>query len=275
MPFGAQGPPGQGAADSPQAWYMSLPLITRCWFTACVSTTILSAVGMISPMTLYLDWSAILFKFQIWRVVTNFCFLGKFGWPFIMNLIFMVQYSKTLEKDFNGSASDFLWCLIMGGALLCGINHVTGMMLPFLTIPLIFMTVWIWSRKHPNVQMSVFGLFNITSVHFPIFLLVLTMLMGGSPVQNIMGYFVGHVYWFLKEVHPTTKDHRFFSAPSFLKRLVEDQPLEHTPGYGGAVRRGGAPPWGGRGAAGQQQQQQQEPPAVPEAFQPFEDKDTD
>ena len=26
---------------------------------------------------------------QIWRLFTNFCFLGKFGWPFVMNVIFM------------------------------------------------------------------------------------------------------------------------------------------------------------------------------------------
>jgi len=35
---------------------------------------------------------------------------------------------------------------------LCGINHLSGMELPFLTIPLIFMCIWIWSRKHPNAQ---------------------------------------------------------------------------------------------------------------------------
>jgi hypothetical protein len=35
---------------------------------------------------------------QIWRVFTCFAFLGKFGWPFVMNLIFVVQYAKTLEK---------------------------------------------------------------------------------------------------------------------------------------------------------------------------------
>jgi hypothetical protein len=27
MPFGAQGPPGGGRSDSPQAWYMSLPKV--------------------------------------------------------------------------------------------------------------------------------------------------------------------------------------------------------------------------------------------------------
>jgi len=28
--------------------------------------------------------------------------------------------------------------------------------------------------------------------------------MGGSPVPNLMGYFVGHAYWFLKEVPAPT-----------------------------------------------------------------------
>ncbi|KAJ1487681.1 Der1-like family-domain-containing protein [Baffinella frigidus] len=91
MPVGGHGPPGGGGrADSPQAWYMSLPKVTRGWFTACVASTILAAVGMIQPGTIHLDWHAIIYRFQIWRIITNFCFLGKFGWPFVMNLIFMV-----------------------------------------------------------------------------------------------------------------------------------------------------------------------------------------
>ena len=180
-----------------------------------------------------------MWRFQIWRVFTCFTFLGKFGWPFVMNLIFVVQYAKTLEGDFSGVAADFLWCLMLGGSALCFINHASGMELPFLTIPLIFMCIWIWSRKHPNAQMSVFGLFNIASAHFPWFLICLSMLMGGSPVQNLMGYFVGHLYWFLKEVHPATAGHRFFRAPSLLRTWIEDEPLATTAGHGGAVRRGG------------------------------------
>ena len=40
MPM-APPPPGQGGpADGPQAWYMSLPIITRAWFTACVASTV-------------------------------------------------------------------------------------------------------------------------------------------------------------------------------------------------------------------------------------------
>jgi hypothetical protein len=64
--------------------------VTRGWFTACVASTVLTAAGMIQPGTIHLDWHPIIYRFQIWRIVTNFCFLGKFGWPFVMNLIFMV-----------------------------------------------------------------------------------------------------------------------------------------------------------------------------------------
>lgn len=244
MPFGARGPPGGGGqAGSPAEFYWGLPVITRCWFTAALASTLLAAVGMLSPGTLYLDWASVVYKFQIWRLFTNFAFLGKFGWPFIMNLIFMVQYSKTLEQDFKGVAADFLWLLLLGGSLLMFINHVSGLALPFLTIPLIFMTIWIWSRIHPNAQMSVFGLFSISSAHFPWFLICLTMLMGGSPVANLMGYFVGHVYWFLKHVFQPTAGHAFFSAPSVIRRLVEDEEVHTTATAGGAVRFGVSPYW--------------------------------
>ena len=56
MPMAPPPPGAGGTADGPQAWYMSLPIITRCWFTACCASTVLSAAGMGSPMTLMLDW---------------------------------------------------------------------------------------------------------------------------------------------------------------------------------------------------------------------------
>ena len=65
MPF-APPPPGQGGpADGPAEWYWSIPKITRCWFTAVIAATILTATGMLSPMTLYLDWPSIVNKFQV------------------------------------------------------------------------------------------------------------------------------------------------------------------------------------------------------------------
>jgi hypothetical protein len=67
--------------------------------------------------------------------------------------------------------------LILGGCGIMAVNTVSGLNMPFLAMPLIFMTIWVWSRKHPNAQMSVFGLFNIMSAYFPWFLILVTMLM--------------------------------------------------------------------------------------------------
>jgi hypothetical protein len=39
--------------------------VTRGWFTACVASTILAAVGMIQPGTIHLDWHAIIYRFQV------------------------------------------------------------------------------------------------------------------------------------------------------------------------------------------------------------------
>ena len=36
---------------------------------------------------------------------------------------------------------------------------------------------------------------------------------GGSPVGNLVGYFVGHLYYFLKENYPPTRDNAVFFPP--------------------------------------------------------------
>lgn len=51
------------------------------------------------------------------------------------------------------------------------------------------------------------------------FLLCLTALMGGSPVPNLMGYFVGHAYWFLKEVPAPTPYALCLASLSFFDTI--------------------------------------------------------
>ena len=41
----------------------------------------------------------------------------------------------------------------------------------------------------------------------------------GQAVPLLMGYFVGHLYYFLKESYPSTRDHLIFFAPLFLQVL--------------------------------------------------------
>ena len=55
----------QPAANSPAEWYYSLPPITRLYGTVCVAATVLSLLGLLSPVQLYLSWPLVFGKLQV------------------------------------------------------------------------------------------------------------------------------------------------------------------------------------------------------------------
>ena len=75
--------------SSPGEWYQSLPPVCKFWGTACVLTTIGVQMSVIDPRAIYLDYPMVIKKFQIWRLFTNFCFLGGFSFPFVMRIMMM------------------------------------------------------------------------------------------------------------------------------------------------------------------------------------------
>lgn len=75
--------------SSPGEWYQSLPPVSKFWGTACVLTTIAVQMSLVDVRVLYLDWPFVFKKFQIWRLFTNFCFLGGFSFPFVMRVMMM------------------------------------------------------------------------------------------------------------------------------------------------------------------------------------------
>ncbi|KAJ3217330.1 hypothetical protein HDU67_008132 [Dinochytrium kinnereticum] len=97
--------------------------------------------------------------------------------------------------------------------------------MPFLSSPLTFMLVYIWSRRNPYVRMSFLGIFNFTAPYLPWVLLTFTMLLNGVwPTGDLLGMGVGHVYYFLDDVWPRTGNGdrpRLLRAPDFVRRLFE------------------------------------------------------
>ena len=74
---------------SPGEWYNSLPPVCRTWGTACVLTTVGVQLGVIDLRSIYPDYPLVFKRFQIWRLLTNFCFLGGFSFPFVMRVMMM------------------------------------------------------------------------------------------------------------------------------------------------------------------------------------------
>ena len=236
-----------GGGDGPEAWYRGLPPITRSYLTACSATTVLIQLELISPMLIYLDFGGVFSKLELWRLLTNFCFFGKFSMPFVFSMFFLVRYGKELEaKRFEGRAADYLWCMGFTGLLMTVVAWLLGDQ-PFLASSMLSMMVYLWSREFAEQTLSMFGLFNVQvhaglslcppgralaqtppaprrtrrppplqAFYFPWVLCAIHVLMGGSPIPDLIGIFGGHVYYFLEDVHGTS-----LKAPAALRDLLD------------------------------------------------------
>jgi len=107
-------------------WFNSLPRFTRYWFGGTVALSLLGRFGLVPPHLLILNYDLVInrfqvnilhnalkmiynqqandddgiFFFQIWRPITALLFYPispQTGFHFLINLYFLVNYSKLLE----------------------------------------------------------------------------------------------------------------------------------------------------------------------------------
>lgn len=90
----------------------------------------------------------------------------------------------------------------------------------FLGPSLTFMVVYVWARRNPYVRLSLFGLFDFTAPYLPWVLLGFSMILGASPVKDLLGIAAGHVYYFFEDVYPRmTHGYRLLATPGVLVSL--------------------------------------------------------
>jgi Derlin-2/3 len=97
------------------------------------------------------------------------------------------------------------------------------MELPFLGSSLIFMIVYVWSRRNGTAPVAIWG-FRFEGLYLPWALIAFTVLMGGNPMMDIFGVIAGHLYYFLLEVLPATKGWNLLQTPSILYVLCRSTP---------------------------------------------------
>jgi len=187
-----------------------------------MGVTLAANFGIIDPSLLILEVGSIFKSFQLWRLVTPFLFHGKLGFPFLIHMMFLVRYGSSLEQTtFAGRQADYIFFLIFG----CSILLIIGYLLHFLVMgmSLISMLIYLWSRKNPNMEMSfMFGL-RFKSIYFPWVLVGFSVLLGGNPLPELVGIFVGHCYYFLEDIYPLTSGYRPLMTPQFLKEFFHEQ----------------------------------------------------
>lgn len=166
----------------------------------------------------------------MWRLVTNFLFFGGFGIPWLFNMYFLLRHSSLLEEtSFRGRTADFLFLYLFGVLSLLFVDWLLWFSAIIFTPPILFlgpslsfMIVYVWSRRNPHVRMSFLALFTFNAPYLPYVIIGIELLMGQSwSAFDILGIFIGHIYFFLEDVYPKYSGRRLLRTPSFLKTLLE------------------------------------------------------
>ncbi|KAK8351659.1 hypothetical protein V6Z12_A05G047800 [Gossypium hirsutum] len=101
--------------SSPSEFYKSLPPITKAYGTICLMTTVASHLGLYRLENIALIHELVFSEFQVWRLLTNFFFLGNFSMNFGIRLLMIARYGVQLEQGpFQRRTADFLWMMIFG-----------------------------------------------------------------------------------------------------------------------------------------------------------------
>jgi Derlin-2/3 len=177
----------------------SMPPVTRLWAFSSLAVSLAEHISLLSRYSLFYSPSLTfnLTSPQIYRCITSFLYFGEFGIDFLFHLFFFIRYSRMLEENhYAGHTADFAWLVVVCGSLLLLTSPLITPPLPFLSSPLAFTLVYIWSRRNRNIRLSLFGVLVITAPYLPIALCAFSWILTGSAQAvkgDLLGLAVGHV----------------------------------------------------------------------------------
>ena len=212
------------SGTSPDEWYKSLPLVTKILFTGTLISAAVVNFGIVDQASLILYWPLVKGKFEIWRLVTPFFFAGKFSFPFVMHLYML--YKNTLDYERNpfntgagGTSADVLFMLFFG--MLCHVLLDVFVLGPYMVLSpqLLYMIVYLVSRKNPTGQANFFGI-KVPLFYLPWVYVGLSILMGNDPMPCLIGILVGHIFYFFTEEFSRMQGYDLIRTPRFCTDLA-------------------------------------------------------
>ncbi|CAI5506315.1 unnamed protein product [Closterium sp. Naga37s-1] len=249
------------AAASPAEWYNSLPPVSKAWGTALFATACAMQLKVLPVQLIFLDYTSIFQKFQIWRLVTNIFFAGGFSMRFAFTLLMIARYCVQMETSaFAGRTADFLYMLMINTLSLLLIALIIPFKIFFLSEPLLLSVIYLWSRENPNGVVNFMGLLSMPAFYLPWAYLFMDLLFGMSVVDSLAGIVAGHIYYFLTAVYPRTGGAQLIRTPLWVHRLVAQwaavapnmvqpqAPPRPTPAHGPVAGGGGGGAAGGAAA---------------------------
>ncbi|XP_052879382.1 derlin-1.1-like [Gossypium arboreum] len=231
--------------STPAQYYQSLPPVSKFYGVACLMTTSAFYLALYDPWNIALSYQEVFKRFQVWRLITNFFFLGPFSPFFAIRLIMIARYGVLLERvPFDKRTADYVWMLMFGALSLLVMAAIPFLWTPFMAGSLVFMIVYVWSREFPNAQISIYGVVTLKGFYLPWALLALDLIFGASLMEDIIGMVAGHLYYFLTVFHRLAGGKYVLKTPLWVHKLVAywgegiqiNSPVQRDPSAGVAFR---------------------------------------
>jgi Derlin-2/3 len=210
--------------NSPTAYIQALPLVTRYWLGATVMTTLAVNFGMINAALIPFYWEGITAKFELWRFLSCFLYVGPFSFGMLISFFLLVQFSERYERGgpFNtgagGGTADYIFMMMILTALML-VTYPLALMVfplpPFFAQNLIFAVVYTWSKQFPTASVNIWGV-PVPGTYVPFAFLGLRVLTGSAVFDILHGMAVAHVYYFLADVVPQVQGREILQTPQFL-----------------------------------------------------------
>ena len=204
-------------------FFQQSPIITKIITLSSIGISLLTWSEIVSPYSLYLNYNLIFKKFQIWRIFTNFFYFGNFSLSLVFHMLIYFRNSKLLEKKiFKGSAPDYLFFILFCMIFLLIFNIFAKIL--FLSQSLGFAMTYYWGRKSKTTVVEFMGVFSFRAPYLPFFYLIISFLLQSDFKNDLYGLFIGHIYFFLKEILPrikSVKNIKILESPKFFVRLCD------------------------------------------------------
>jgi len=201
-------------------WFNSLPQFTRYWFGGTVAVSLLGRFGLLPIQYLILAYTPFIEQFQIWRPITALFFYPispQTGFHFLINLYFLVNYSKLLENgEFAQRPADYLFMLLINWTT--SVIAALFMNMMFLMDPMVLSVLYIWCNLNGNQIVNFWFGTQFQAKYLPWVLFGFNMIISGGGMSELMGILIGHFYFFLMYQYPQQYGGRpLLSTPSFLE----------------------------------------------------------
>ncbi|XP_058205856.1 derlin-1-like isoform X2 [Rhododendron vialii] len=206
--------------STPGQYYQDLPPVAKAYGVLCLMTSGAYHLDLYNLGNIALFYGPVIKRFQVWRLVTNFFFLGPFSLTFAFRLLLIARHGVQLERGpFDKRTADYLWMYIFGAFSLLVMALIPFLSTPFMGASLVFMIVYVWGREFPNERLNIHGLFQLKGFYLPWYMLGVDLILGNPLMPDLLGMAAGHLYYFLTVLYPLSGGRFDLKTPHWVYPL--------------------------------------------------------